>query len=164
MPSEFSRAYNEFKVMAKGYYQDARASKAGMKAEKYARNGIAKSKQYIGEANVVGRDTAFTAQRTWGATSFSGKSIGKHAAIGAGIGAAANVGAAYADGDRDLGRAGVRGAFMGAGIGAGVGIAKPLMKGYASQAETRMGAYAKPIGPQMGTPKSPNIFQRWKNR
>jgi hypothetical protein len=162
--------YNEIKTLAKGFYEDARATRAGIWAEKTANNGIAKAKHYVNEANVVGRDATFTAKRTINASNFNGKSLMKHAAIGAGVGAVGNTAMAYGDGDRNLGSAAFRGAMLGGGLGLGVGVGRTLGRGYAAQAETRFGTQKALYEPartglsRRPAPKPPGMFQRFRNR
>lgn len=138
-----SGTYNEIKTLAKGFYQDARASHAGMKAEKLARNGIAKSKEVVQNANSYGR-TAVGIANSGGRTAYRFAGNTKSNLINAGIGAAgmgaANVGLAYANGDGDYGRAALKGATLGAGLGAGYNIGRGVL--WSGRNEFRAARYA----------------------
>lgn len=128
-----SGTYNEIKALGKGFYQDARASHAGLKAEKIARNGVAKSKEYIRSANDFGRTAAYHANSAGRNAYRMGGGTTKSNLINAGIGAASlgalNAGKAYSDGYGGDGitRAAFKGAALGAGLGAGFNMGKSAL-------------------------------------
>ena len=127
--------------------EDERAIRGMATATAFSHNAVAKSKEIINEASAIGRDAAFTAKRTWGATEFTGRSIGIHVAGGAAVGAGLGAGNAYMNHEDPI-RGGIRGGLYGAGAGLVTGAGRSLGRGYAAQAETRLKGYASAIGPR----------------
>ena len=112
--------------------EDERAIRGMATATAFSHNAVAKSKEIINEASAIGRDAASTAKRTWGATAFSGSSLGYHAAGGAAIGAGLGAGSAYMNHDDPV-RGAMRGGIYGAGLGLAAGAGRSLRGGYYGQ-------------------------------